>query len=85
MLLPPPAPHNNAKRALNSCGAARGLDGRITRETGRDAPFATIVTPDFKNWMKAEAKRKGKRMCVPLEDMRAAYDKVHGGKWRHSG
>jgi hypothetical protein len=40
--------------------------------------FATIVTPEFKAWMKAEAKRRGKRMCVLLEDMRAAYEKVHG-------
>jgi hypothetical protein len=29
-------------------------------------------------WTKAEAKRRGKRMCVLLEDMRAAYEKVHG-------
>jgi hypothetical protein len=39
--------------------------------------FATIVTPDFKDWIKTEAKRRGKRMCVLLEDMRAAYEKVH--------
>lgn len=79
-VLPPPAPSDNAKRALNSYGAARGEDGRIARSTGRDVQFATIVTPEFKDWMKSEAKRRGKRMCVLLEDMRAAYEKVHGTK-----
>jgi hypothetical protein len=38
-------------------------------------------------WVKSESKRRGKRMCVLLEDifiyrqqedMRAAYEKVHG-------
>lgn len=77
-VLPPPAPDDNAKRALNRYGAARGEDGRVSRSTGRDVQFATIVTPDFKAWIKTEARRRGKRMCVLLEDMRAAYEKVHG-------
>jgi hypothetical protein len=75
---PPPKPEENAQRALNNYGAARADDGRVARSTGRDVQFATIVTPDFKAWMKAESKRRGKRMCVLLEDMRAAYEKVHG-------
>ena len=79
-VLPPPAPGDNATRALNSYGVARGDDGRIMRSTGRDVQFATIVTPELKDWIKAEAKRRGKRMCVLLEDMRAAYEKVHGKK-----
>jgi hypothetical protein len=78
-ILPPPSAANDAKRALNSYGAARGEDGRISRTTGRDKQFATIVTPEFHNWIKTEAKRRGKRMCVLLEDMRAAYEKIHGG------
>jgi hypothetical protein len=77
-VLPPPAPGDNAKRALNRYGTVRGEDGRISRSTGRDVQFATIVTPEFKDWIKTEAKRRGKRMCVLLEDMRAAYEKVHG-------
>jgi len=77
-VLPPPAPDDNAKRALNRYGAARGEDGRVMRSTGRDVQFATIVTPELKDWIKTEAKRRGKRMCVLLEDMRAAYEKVHG-------
>lgn len=76
-VLPPPSSADSAKRALNSYGAARGEDGRISRKTGRDVQFATIVTPEFKAWMKAEAKRCTKRQCVLLEDMRAAYKKLH--------
>lgn len=79
-VLPPPPPSDNAKRALNKYGAARGEDGRIPRSTGRDVQFATIVTPELKDWIKTEAKRRGKRMCVLLEDMRDAYERVHGTK-----
>ena len=75
---PPPKPEDSAQRALNNYGVARADDGRVARSTGRDVQFATIVTPDFKAWMKIESKRRGKRMCVLLEDMRAAYEKVHG-------
>lgn len=78
-VLPPPASADTAKRALNSYGAARDEEGRIKRSTGRDVQFATIVTPDFHAWIKSEAKRRGKRMCVLLEDMRSAYEKIHGG------
>ncbi len=81
-ILPPPAADENAKRALNSYGASRGEDGRISRSTGRNEQFATIVTPEFKEWIKAEKKRRGKKYCVLLEDMRAAYEKVHGTKSR---
>ena len=76
-LLPPPAPSDNAKGALNRYSAARDEEGRISRSTGRNVQFATIVTPEFKAWIKVEAKRRGKRMCVLLEDMRAAYEKIH--------
>lgn len=81
-VLPPPPPQDNAKRALHKYGALRGEDGRISRSTGRDVQFATIVTPEFKDWIKTEARRRGKRMCVLLEDMRAAYEKVHGASAR---
>ena len=81
-VLPPPAPEDNAKRALNSYGVQRDESGRVSRSTGRDVQFATIVTPEFKVWMKTEAKRRGKRMCVLLEDMRAAYEKIHNSGTR---
>jgi hypothetical protein len=76
-VLPPPAADDTAKRALNSYGTMRDEHGRVSRSTGRDVQFATIVTPDFKDWIKSEAKRRGKRMCVLLEDMRVAYEKQH--------
>lgn len=79
-VLPPPAPNDNAKRVLNRYAVARDEQGRVMRSTGRDVQFATIVTPDFKVWIKSEAKRRGKRMCVLLEDMRAAYEKIHGSR-----
>jgi hypothetical protein len=79
-VLPPPLPSDNARQALKTYAPARDDEGRIKRRTGRDVQFATIVTPEFKEWMKAEAKRRDKRMCVLLEDMRAAYEKVHGAK-----
>lgn len=76
-VLPPPSSGEDAKRALNSFGAARDENGRISRKTGRNTQFATIVTPAFHAWIKGEAKRRGKRMCVLLEDMQAAYQKAH--------
>ena len=77
-VLPPPLPTDSAKRALNRYGAARDEDGRVMRSTGRNIQFATIVTQEFKDWIKGESKRRNKRMCVLLEDMRAAYEKQHG-------
>jgi len=78
--LPPPDSRDSAKQDLLTYGALRGEDGRINRSTGRNVQFATIVTPALKAWIKSEAKRRGKRMCVLLEDMRAAYEKVHGSR-----
>lgn len=81
-VLPPPSSGAGTKRALNSYGAARDENGRISRKTGRNKQFATIVTPEFHAWIKGEAKDRGKRMCVLLEDMRAAYLKVRAGSTR---
>lgn len=78
-ILPPPTVDEGVKAALRRSGTQqRDEEGRIRRKTGRDVQFATIVTPEFHAWMKTEAKRRGKRMCVLLEDMRAAYVRVHG-------
>ncbi len=79
-VLPPPPLSDNAQKSLKAYSPARDEEGRIKRKTGRDVQFATIVTPEFKAWMKAEAKRRDKRMCVLLEDMRAAYEKLHDPK-----
>ena len=69
-----------AKQDLRTYGALRDSEGRVIRSTGRNVQFATIVTPELKAWIKTEAKARGKRMCVLLEDMRAAYEKIHGSQ-----
>jgi hypothetical protein len=77
-VLPPPPPSDNAKRALNKYGAVRGEDGRVMRSTGRDVQFATIVTPELKDWIKTEAKRRGccSRICAtPTRRSTAARDR----------
>ncbi len=35
-------------------GAIRKKDGRSARRTGRTEQFATVVSPEFKDWMKAQ-------------------------------
>ena len=54
-------------------GAVRGRDGRTARRTGRTEQFATVVSVEFKAWMKAEAKKRGKSQAALLDDMKAAY------------
>jgi hypothetical protein len=81
-VLPPPAPHDNVRTSLHRYGAVRDEDGRVMRKTGRTVQFATIVTPDFKDWIKGESKRRSKRMCVLLEDMRLAYELMHKPRQR---
>jgi len=78
--LPPPGPRDSAKQDLRAYGALRDGEGRVVRSTGRNVQFATIVTPELKAWIKTEARARGKRMCVLLEDMRAAYEKIHGSR-----
>lgn len=75
-ILPPPAPDSSVTRALNRHVAGRLEDGKFSRATGRTVQFATIVRPEFKQWMKDESKRRGMRMNVLLEHMRDAYIKV---------
>ena len=41
-------------------GAVRGRDGRTARRTGRTEQFATVVSREFKAWMKAQSKKGGK-------------------------
>lgn len=81
-ILPPPALDSSTTRALNTYGTARDEQGRVSRSTGRNVKYGTIVTADFKEWMKSESKRSGKKQCVLLEDMRAAYVKVQSDKVR---
>ena len=54
------------------------VDGRTLRKTGRTVQLATVVTADFKTWLRMEAAQAGKSMAAVLDDMRAAYmDRRH--------
>jgi hypothetical protein len=59
-------------------GAMRAADGRTARRTGRTVQFATLVSPDFKLWVKTEAAARGKSMAALLDDMKAAYIEKYG-------
>ena len=56
-------------------GYGEFVDGRSARRTGRTVQFATVVSPAFKNWLKAEFAQTGKTMAALLEDMRGAYER----------
>jgi hypothetical protein len=59
---------------LKGYGSGREEDGRTARKTGRTVYFNTVVSPDFKAWLKAESGLTGKTMAALLDDMRAAYE-----------
>jgi hypothetical protein len=59
-------------------GAVRAADGRSARKTGRTVQFATVVSPEFKVWIKTRAAQKDKSMAALLDDMKAAYVEKHG-------
>jgi hypothetical protein len=64
---------NHAVEAAASYGAIRAGDGRTARRTGRTVQFATVVSEEFKRWLKMQAAARGKSMAALLDDMRAAY------------
>jgi hypothetical protein len=68
---PPRGEH--AAEAPVSYGAIRAGDGRTARRTGRTVQFATVVSEEFKRWLKMQAAARGKSMAALLDDMRAAY------------
>jgi hypothetical protein len=59
-------------------GAARATDGRSARRTGRTVQFATVVSEEFRRWLKVTAAAKGKSMAALLDDMKAAYVEKYG-------
>ena len=59
-------------------GAARAIDGRSARRTGRTVQFATVVSDEFKRWMKVKAAEMGKSQAALLDDMKAAYIEKYG-------
>ncbi len=75
MFAHPPRP---TEVVIPGLGAIRGRDGRSARRTGRTEQFATVVSLEFKAWMKAQAKKAGKSQAALLDDMKAAYTEKHG-------
>jgi hypothetical protein len=59
-------------------GAVRVLDGRSARRTGRTVQFATVVSEEFKRWMKERAAVLDKSQAALLDDMKAAYIEKYG-------
>jgi hypothetical protein len=76
MLARPP----RANEALDTVGygAVRAVDGRSARRTGRTVQFATVVTEEFRRWMKVQAAARGKSQAALLDDMKAAYIEKYG-------
>ena len=76
MFAHPPRPQEPL--VIPGLGAIRGRDGRSARRTGRTEQFATVVSREFKAWMKAQSKKVGKSQAALLDDMQAAYIEKHG-------
>jgi hypothetical protein len=72
----PPRPEDSTK--VEGYGAVRVTDGRSARRTGRTVQFATVVSAEFKRWLKVEAASKDKSMAALLDDMKAAYIEKYG-------
>ena len=77
MFARPPLPDEGAN-PVAGYGAVRASDGRTARRTGRVVQFATVVSPEFKCWLKTQAAIKGKSMAAMLDDMKAAYIEKFG-------
>jgi hypothetical protein len=64
--------------AVIGVGAVRAMDGRTARRTGRTVKFATVVSEEFRRWLKTQAAARGKSMAALLDDMKAAYIEKYG-------
>ena len=72
-----PLPDESAS-PISGYGAVRAPDGRSARKTGRVVQFATVVSPEFRTWLKVEAAKRGKSQAALLDDMKAAYIEKYG-------
>jgi len=72
-----PLPDEDAS-PIAGYGAVRAPDGRSARKTGRVVQFATVVSPEFKTWLKVEAAKRGKSQAALLDDMKDAYIEKYG-------
>ena len=73
----PPQPDEGSS-PIAGYGAVRAPDGRSARRTGRTVQFATVVSPEFKQWLKVKAAVCGKSQAALLDDMKAAYIEKYG-------
>ena len=71
-------PRADEVSGLIGYGAVRVADGRSARRTGRTVQFATVVTEEFKRWIKVQAAARGKSQAALLDDMKAAYIEKYG-------
>jgi len=74
---PPPRAEEGASPIIGY-GAVRASDGRSARRTGRTVQFATVVSPEFKKWLKVKAAMLSKSQAALLDDMKAAYIEKYG-------
>ena len=74
----PPRADDEGASPVMGYGAVRASDGRTARRTGRTVQFATVVSPEFKRWVKTQAAAKGKSQAALLDDMKAAYIEKYG-------
>ena len=73
----PPRPDEFAN-PVAGYGAVRASDGRSARRTGRTVQFATVVSPEFRKWVKVKAAELSKSQAALLDDMKAAYIEKNG-------
>jgi hypothetical protein len=71
-------PRADEAGGLIGYGAVRVADGRSARRTGRRVQFATVVTEEFRRWLKMQAAVRGKSQAALLDDMKAAYIEKYG-------
>jgi hypothetical protein len=67
---PTPPPVSEAKTVM-----ARKVDGRTLRKTNRTVAFATRVTENFDNRVRAIAEKQGIKIVEVLEAALEAYDR----------
>jgi hypothetical protein len=73
----PPVPPVRRIAVAPASRAGEGVprrDGRSARRSGRTLQFATRVSPEFDNRLRAVAERDGKLLVEVLEDALVAYE-----------
>jgi hypothetical protein len=74
-----PAIEGAVQKTVQAMPAARGVDGRNLRRTGRDIQFGTHITPDLHSWLKITSAKKGIPIGALLEEMQRVYEEHEKG------